>query len=214
VIDNSDEWLKRAKEVLVTSHQGLGTGYQNTQFAASMLTALYGPGSAQVKQFQDSFAAVQKQAQNGGGLDSHLHHLARGVIRNTIAELEAGLIVNLRATIAGEVLVELIRLAKDALIDQTEAAKNIAAVLVAAAYESLIRRMGEEFAGVAGRPKLEEVIGSLKTASVLKGGQIATAQSYLKFRNDSLHADWRNVDRSQVESCLAFSESLLLKHFS
>ena len=74
--------------------------------------------------------------------------------------------------------------------------------------------MGEEFAGVTTRPKLEEVIAALKTADVLKGGQIATAQGFLKFLNDSLHADWANVDRSQVESCLAFSESLLLKHFS
>jgi len=74
--------------------------------------------------------------------------------------------------------------------------------------------MGEEFAGVAGRPKLEELIGFLKTAGVLKGGEVGTAQSYLKFRNDSLHADWENVDRPQVESCLAFSEALLVKHFT
>ena len=74
--------------------------------------------------------------------------------------------------------------------------------------------MGEEFAGVTTRLNLGEVITTLKNASVLKGGQVGTAQSYLKFRNDSLHADWKNVDRSQVESCLAFSESLLVKHFS
>jgi len=61
---------------------------------------------------------------------------------------------------------------------------------------------------------LEGLIGTLKTADVLRGGQVGTALNYLKFRNDSLHADWGSVDRSQVESCLAFSESLLLKHFS
>jgi hypothetical protein len=64
------------------------------------------------------------------------------------------------------------------------------------------------------RPTLEEVISALKAANIFKGGQVGIAQSYLKFRNDSLHADWENVDRSQVESCLAFSESLLLKHLT
>jgi len=137
-----------------------------------------------------------------------------GAIRNVIAELKAGLIVKLRVVVAGEILAELIRLSKELMIDRTEEAKTTAAVLVAAAYEGLIRRMGEEFAGVTDRPKLEEVIGTLKNAAVLKGGEVAVAQSYLKFRNDSLHADWKNVDRSQVESCLAFSESLLLKHFT
>ena len=142
-----------------------------------------------------------------------LHH-AIGAIEATNGELKAGLIVKLRIAIAGEILTELIGLAKDVLIDRTEAAKDTSAVLVAAAYENLMRRMGEEFAGVTTRPKLEEVITSLKDAGVLKGGQVATGLSYLKFRNDSLHADWKAVDRSQVESCLAFTESLLVKHFS
>ena len=120
----------------------------------------------------------------------------------------------LNLVVAGEILAELIRLAREIMIDHTEEAKTTAAVLVAAAYEGLIRRMGEEFAGVTDHPKLEEVIGALKNANVLKGEELAVAQSYLKFRNDSVHADLKNVDRSQVESCLAFSESLLLKHFA
>jgi hypothetical protein len=33
-------------------------------------------------------------------------------------------------------------------------------------------------------------------------------------KNDSLHAYWKNVQKSQIESCIAFIESLLVKHFS
>jgi hypothetical protein len=120
----------------------------------------------------------------------------------------------LRVGVAGEILAQLIGLAKETIGDRTDEAKNVAAVLAASAYEGLIRRMGEEFAGVTDRPKLEAVITALKVANILKGGQVGTAQSYLQFRNDSLHADWNKVDRSQVESRLAFSESLLTKHFS
>ncbi len=168
-----------------------------------------------MKQFDTGFAATQGNAtKQGRSLGLDLYYYGLGVIKNALAELEAGLIVNLRVAVEGEVLGEMIALCKDVLSKKSDEAKNVAAVLIAAAYEGLLRKMGEEFAGVTTRPKLEEVIAALKTADVLKGGQIATAQGFLKFLNDSLHADWANVDRSQVESCLAFSESLLLKHFS
>jgi hypothetical protein len=57
--------------------------------------------------------------------------------------------------------------------------------------------MGSELAGITDRPKLEQVISTLKDKGILKGGEVGTAQSYLKFRNDSLHADWNNVTEAQ-----------------
>jgi len=77
-----------------------------------------------------------------------------------------------------------------------------------------MRRMGTEFAEVMGRPNLQDVITALQATGVLKGGEIGTSQSFLKFRNDSLHADWTNVSRVQVESCTAFVDAMLVKHFS
>jgi hypothetical protein len=74
--------------------------------------------------------------------------------------------------------------------------------------------MGSEIAGVVARPKLEAVIIALKDAGIFKGGEVGIARSYLKFRNDSLHADWANVQESQVQSCIVFIEVLLVKHFS
>ncbi len=179
-----------------------------------MMTSLYGPESPQLRQFRDGCAAITKVAPNPRNLDFSLGQHAAGAILNTIAELKAGLITRLRAVVAGEILQELLRLGKEILMERSDEAKNAAAVLTAAAYEGLIRRIAEEFARVTGRSKLEEVISALKAASIFKGGQVGTAQSYLKFRNDSLHADRENIDRSQVESCLAFSESLLLKHLT
>jgi hypothetical protein len=71
-----------------------------------------------------------------------------------------------------------------------------------------------EKASIQGRPKLEAVLSALKDADIVKGGAISLANSMLKFRNDSLHADWQQVTRAQVESCLALTESLLREHFS
>ncbi len=139
---------------------------------------------------------------------------AKGTIRNIRAEIEGGLIKSVRALLTGEIVAELLVLAKEILADSSEAAKNVSAVLVAAAFEDLIRRMGTEFASVTGRPELEEVTNILKKKDLLKGGEATIALGYLKFRNDSLHADWKNVERSQIQSCLAFIEALLIKHFS
>jgi hypothetical protein len=186
---------------------------ETVHFATSMMTALYGAESPQLRQFREGCTFIAQRAPNAANAGFELGRYAVGAVRNTAEELKAGLIVNLRVAVACEILVELIRLAKEIMADRTDEAKNVAAVLSAAAYEGLIRRMGEEFAGVTDRPNLDGVITALKTANVLKGGQVGLALSYLQFRNHSLHADWGKVDRSQLESCLAFSESLLSKHF-
>src|SRR5579872_2078043 len=133
-------------------------GSEAVQFATSMMTALYGPESPQIRQFRDGCAQVAKIAATPQNMDHYFRRQALGAVRNTVTELKAGLIVRLRVAVAGEILAELIRLAKEIMDDRTGEAKNAAAVLIAAAYESLIRRMGEEFAGVTDRPKLEDVI--------------------------------------------------------
>jgi hypothetical protein len=210
---NTEPLLKRAREVLAQP-VNLASASEPIQFATSMLTALHGAQSTQLKVFLDGCAAISKNTTGAGNAAHHLRQHAHGAIKNAIAEVEGGLIVSLRAQVAGEILGELVGLGKETLEDDTESAKNVSAVLIAAAFEDLMRRMGSELAGVTGRPKLEEVLTALKNADVLKGGEVGTAQSYLKFRNDSLHADWTKVHKSQVQSCTAFIEALLVKHFS
>ncbi len=212
---DSAAWIKRANEVISlgdsVSH---GVASEATQFATSLLTALYGPHSTQLKAFSEGCDAISKMRPGTGSVPVQLCRHARGAITNAKAELEAGLVGSLRVQVTGEVLSDLVSLGKEILAERTDAAKNVAGVLIAAAFEDLIRRMGIELAAVAGRPSLQDVTTALKGAAVLKGGEIGTAQSFLKFRNDSLHADWANVSRSQVESCAAFVDAMLLKHFS
>lgn len=208
--NNTDAWLARARALL--SRQNNAS--EEIHFATSLVTALYGAHSSQLNALTNGLAQMAKAAPNPHSASIYQSDYARGTIQSAVAELEGGLVGAIRAQVAGEVFGELVGLGKEILEDQTESAKNVSAVLIAAAFEDLMRRMGTELAGVAGRPKLEEVVIRLKEADVLKGGEIGTAQSYLKFRNDSLHANWANVHESQVRSCTAFIESLLLKHFS
>lgn len=214
MIDNKGLWTKRADEVLARGCPfDFETCSEAVHFATSMLTALYGPTSIQVQGFLSGQQSLARSEKASNPLFAQCGH-AHGAIRNAKAELQAGLILSVRVLVAGEVLAELIRLGKEILDADTEEAKNVAAVLVAAGYEDLLRRMGEEFASVVDRPKLEDVVGTLKAAGILKGGEVAVATGFLKFRNDSLHADWAKVTRPQVESCTSFVEGLILKHFS
>jgi hypothetical protein len=208
--NKADAWLARAKEVLAQPQPA----QEAVQFAISLLSAMYGPHSPQMDAFTIGLAQVARLAPNPTNSDHHQWLHAFGAIRNVVAEIEGGLIVSLRAQVAGEIFSELVGLGKEVLQDDSDSAKNVSAVLIASAFEDLFRRMGSELAGVVGRPKLEEVLTALKNAGVLKGGEVGTAQSYLKFRNDSLHADWPKVQKSQVQSCIAFIEVLLVKHFS
>jgi hypothetical protein len=208
---NAENWIKRAKEIL---SDGQKLQLESVPFAVSLLSSVYGPQSVQLKTFSEQLEGITKTAANPGNARVHQAGLAQGAIQNTVAELQGGLVAKLRTLVAGEIFGDLVSLAKQILVDQTDAAKNVAAVLVAAAFEDLIRRMGTELAGVRGRPELQDVIIALKNAGVIQGGEVGTTQSFLKFRNDSLHADWAKVQRSQVESCLALIEALLVKHFS
>jgi hypothetical protein len=189
---NAEAWIKRATEVLgdpQKAHQ------ESVPFAVSLLSSVYGPQSIQSKTLSDQLERIASSAPNPTNARHHEVGIAQGAIRNTVAELEAGLITTLRALVAGEIFGELVFLAKQILADQTEAAKTVASVLVAVAFEDLMRRMGTELAGVMGRPEMQDVITALKNAAVFKGGEIGTAQSFLKLRNDSLHADWAKVQR-------------------
>jgi hypothetical protein len=137
-----------------------------------------------------------------------------GTLEALKSDVAEGLTGNVALQVSGELLGDLLSLAKVALADGGEGQKNVAAVLVAAAFEDTLRRLAATKAGVVDRPKLEEIVGRLKVAGVLVGSSVATAAGYLKFRNDALHADWNSVSAATVSSCLAFVEGLLLEHFS
>ena len=212
---DSTAWIRRADEVInLGDSASHGVASEATQFATSLLTALYGPQSTQLKAFSTGCEEISKMKSGTGSVPVQLCRHARGAIINAKAELQSGLIGSLRLQVTGEVLADFVGLGKEILAEGTDVAKNVAAVMIAAAFEDLVRRMGTELAGVGGRPSLQDVLTALKDAGVLKGGEIGIAQSFLKFRNDSLHADWANVSRVQVESCIAFVDGTLLKHFS
>jgi hypothetical protein len=207
-IDDLLERLSVGTNQVVLINEALQTAY-------TLAAAIYGPNNTTL--------SVLTRAEEKAHRSNWATHLAVpieigpaviGVLRSMKADLEAGIIGSVERRAAGAVLADMLGLAREALADGDEGSKNVAAVLTAAAYEDTIRRMGVALAGVQGRPDLADVLTALKKADVLRGAPLSTAQGYLKFRNDALHADWSRLDRAVVGSCLTFVQELLLAHLS
>lgn len=201
---------RRLKELLAVNTEGSQGSSEVFQGALHLLAAIYGPESPQVKDLQVVAAPHPRF-----GTDLSLRgDASKGALQNLQGDLDAGLVGSLRAQVAGGVIADFLGLARHALDEPGDGAKNVAAVLAGAVYEDTIRRMGAELAGVVGRPNLADVLGALKSRGILIDTQFSIAQSYLSFRNNALHADWGKVERASIVSVLGFVEQLLLKHFS
>ena len=126
---NVEGWLKRAQEFDATG-RGRHSG-EALQFAISMAVAFYGPNSQQVEIIKRQAAMIPKE-QGSAYPDMLIYEFALGAIRNMVEEIKAGLTQNIRLGIAGEILADLIGMAREALdINAVE----VAAVLTAAAFE-------------------------------------------------------------------------------
>ena len=177
------------------------------QGGLTIMSVVYGSDSHQV-------TALRDIAKNEKIAPTFRIDAVRGILKNLKSELETNFLGSLQRRLQGEILTDLIQLARAILDEPGDEAKNVAAVLTAAAFEDTIRRMGKTFAGIMGGNELNEVINVLKDKQVLESPQLGIALSYLNFRNRALHANWEHIDRSSVHSVLAFVEQLLLKHFS
>lgn len=185
------------------------------QGATGIIVLLYGRGSVQLSSFQAGVVAEEKrvakewhESQRGS-----MAQFFSGVLSNVLAELDAGLIGSIRQQAEGEVLADFVALSRAALDEKGDQAKNVAAVLAAAAFEDTIRRLGAIHAGTAGGEKLADVVTALKTSGFLQGSQVGIAQSYLNFRNRAMHAEWDKIESEAVSSALGFVEQLVLKYF-
>lgn len=213
----SADILKRIDELLHLNIQPSYAVYKNgpevVQGATSLLSLVYGQESAQLEHMRAALLTISKQSGGADWKHSQEALVAQGVLQNLKREIETGLTGSLRHQITGEVLTDLIQLSRTALEEQGDSAKNVAAVLAAAAFEDTIRRMGTTLVGVVGRDDLADVLKKLKDAGVIQSPQVGIAQSYLSFRNHALHADWEKIERESIHSVLGFVEQLLVKHF-
>ena len=200
--------------VLATSGQeSLSNANQVLEGTLTVIRAAYGNDEARLADVRANAQAYFKTAPSSGSAVRHCVTVCRGVLANLKEEIDAGLLDSLESRITGDVLSDLVNLARTALQESGDGARNVAAVLTAAAFEDTLRRLGKK-ARNEEKDKLADTITALKDAGVLVGPEVGIAQSHLNFRNRALHAQWDQIDRTVVNTVLAFVEQLLLKHFA
>ncbi len=209
----------RIEELLNLQPQGMANisawAAELYQGALGMLGLTHGENSNQAAALRDAVASHQKNnKEHNIQAARETAQSAIGALRNLKSEVENGLVGSLRQEVTGEVLGDLLQLGKATLDEGTDNSKNVAAVLVAAAFEDTIRRLGATYCGIQTRESLPDILAKLKAAEVLKGSQVGIVQSHFQFRNDAMHADWSKIDVVGVKTVIALVQELLLKHFS
>jgi hypothetical protein len=127
---NVNNWLARANELLQQS-VSTATAGERIAFATSFLAAFYGPESVEMKVFRQSLDNIERSKEAvGHRLELH----ARGTIKAVKPAVESGLIKSVRTLLSGEIVGDLLAIARERLDDDSESAKNVSAVLVAAAF--------------------------------------------------------------------------------
>src|SRR5690349_16529706 len=164
-----EELLNLHPEGIAKTSEWAGELYQG---ALGMLGLAHGEDSTQVAALRDAVASHQKNHK-----DNHFRTAREtadsslGALRNLKREVEEGLVGSLRREVTGEVLGDLLQLGKVTLDEGTDNSKNVAAVLVAAAFEDTIRRLGATYCGIHTRESLPDILARLKTAELLRGSQ-------------------------------------------
>jgi hypothetical protein len=208
----------RIEELLLLPQRGRGDdpslSTELYQGAITMLELTHGKNSSQISALRDLVASHQKSKDHHTLITRAITSSALGSLKSLKREVEEGLVGNLRREVTGEVLGDLLLLAKATLEQGTEGSKNVAGVLVAAAFEDTIRRLGATYCGIRTRESLPDILAQLKAAEVLKGSQVGVVQSHFQLRNDAMHADWDKIDVVGVKTVAALVQELLLKHFS
>ena len=142
-------------------------------------------------------------------MDAQAEFLRTTLVHAT-KDVEAGLTSSLDVKITGDVMDDLLQLAKQTLRDDK---KDVAAVLIAAALEDSLKRCARLNGLDVDDKALPQVISALKSEGVRVGGQKGLVRVLPEFRNAALHANWSDLEEADVASVIGFVEQFLARNF-
>jgi hypothetical protein len=172
--------------------------------ALNLIQMVFGPESAHFSQIK---AIIEDKNHR-----YYLHALqALGVFRGAKADYEKGCYGSLERMVSGEVFGNFIGAAKQAL---EEGKKDVAAVLACAALEDALKRFANTNGIAVVGKDMSEVIGALKSKSLVGGAQKSILETMPKTRNNAMHADWAKISAAEVGGVIGFTEQFLLQNFS
>jgi hypothetical protein len=133
------------------------------QGTLTLLQVMYGINSSQEQVWRSSLETIQKSFDpRNPGIVSQSIDSTRGVLVGMLQEVDTGFVGSLRATITGEVLSDFTKLARRVLDESGQPGKDVAAVLTAAAFEDMIRRLATQ-SGLPHEENLRTCSNSLRS---------------------------------------------------
>jgi hypothetical protein len=135
----------RVDELLALTRERPSTTLESALHHGTLgvMQALYGPNSSQEQELRAYAKGLRTSAQLLNHAPVTSIEAIKGALESVKAELDTGFIGSLRATLAGEVLTDLIKLARTILAESGDDAKNVGAVLTAAAFEDVLRKLAD-----------------------------------------------------------------------
>ncbi len=177
---------------------------------STIVQKVYGTDGPQIKHLEkikEEYDFVKSD-----GDDSHqvpMWHTLSNLLDEFESDLANGLLDSIELVATGEVLSDLVVLAKEKLTEN----KDVAAVLISAAFEDAAKRLARHNKLWNGGD-LSTAINALKgKARIIQGAQVAFADGCLKLRNQALHADWQNIQPLEVQTAISFVETFLMTQF-
>jgi hypothetical protein len=210
--DRIDDILEKLEDVELLAKGGNRSIIEGCFLGTlGLIDSLYGPTSPQTKAFLELKKIFSKTQYSAFYEIKQLGDSVKGILLNIREEIDAGLITSIASEVAGEVIGDLLSLAKAEL---NAGYLQVAAVLASAALEDAMKRKAQ-YIGINVQGKtLENIINQLKAKSFFKGAQVPIVSSYVKLRNAAMHADWQKIQGADVSSLIGFLEPFLIEHFS
>ncbi|QJR16714.1 DUF4145 domain-containing protein [Usitatibacter palustris] len=185
------------------SHVPSGLWEQWATSAQSLIRAVFGEVSPHYQNFV-------KALSDCSGYD-HQVHVLKGIFQSAKEDFDGGYVFNVDLRVSGEVFGDFVTLARQAL---SEGHKDVAAVLACAALEDALKRYAATNGLEVGDKVMQEVVNALKAKGLVSGAQKSLLDAMPKIRDYAMHANWDKIAAPDVNSVIAFVESLLLTKFS
>lgn len=179
-------------------------------FAIAILRDLYYADCEEIRILMeaDKVTAPRMGRRYAGELTQYAQAV-KGMLEYLSRSLEDGLLESIVTRVSGERLSFMVGLAQEAL---NEGSKEVAGVLVAAAFEDAIKCYGEAHGLPKVRRKdLTEALHMLSSSRVISEAQFKTMSNHGDFRDRALHANWDQIDEASTRSLIAYLESFISK---
>jgi hypothetical protein len=183
------------------------------QGTLDVLTTLHGPNSPQLSDLLQMRERKWKTlgmtlgTDNSVSIEIDVFNAAAGTLWALRESVTGGLVTTIQSEVSREVFADMLALAQQAM-EQDH--KDVAAVLGSAALEDALKRFADANGIAVADKEMAEVVNALKSKGLMKADQGNLVGAYVKLRNKAMHAEWEKVDKPQVKSMLAFTESFIL----